>query len=84
MNTNHFTTFRTNPFQFFILNEFSDPNFIYHFEIIDHAHFILVSVALIQCIQSGAGETITIIGTLLGFVFSDLFTVSDFTGITAF
>jgi len=29
MNTNNFTTFWTNPFQFLIPNEISDPNFIY-------------------------------------------------------
>ncbi len=84
MNTNYFTAFGTNPFQFFILNEVSDPNFIYHYKIIDHAHSILGSVSLIQLFQSGAGETITTIGTILGFAFGDLFAVSDFTCSTAF
>jgi len=84
MNTNNFTTFETNPFQFLIPNEMSDPNFIYHFEIIDHAHFILDSVSLIQLFQSGAGEIITTIGTILGFTFGDLFAVFDFTCSPAF
>ena len=84
MNTYHFTAFGTNPFQFFILNEVSDPNFIYHFKIINHAHSILGSVSLIQLFQSGAGETITTIGTILVFVFNDLFAVSDFTCSTIF
>ena len=84
MNTNHFTTFGTNPFQFFILNEVSDPNFIYHFKIIDHAHSILGSVSRIQLFQFGAGETITTIGTILGFAFSDMFAISDFTYGTVF
>ena len=80
MNTDNFTTFGTNPFLFFIPNEMSDPKFIYHFEIIDHAHSIFGSVSLIQLFQPGTGETITTIGTVLGFAFGDLFTVSDFTG----
>ncbi len=84
MNANHFSTFGANPFQFFILNEISDPNFIYHFKISDHAHSILGSVSLIQLFQSGAGETITTIRTILGFAFGDLFAVSDFTCSTVF
>ena len=47
MNTNHFTTFGTNPFLFFIPNEMFDPKLIYHFEIVDHAHHILGSVSFI-------------------------------------
>ncbi len=84
MNTNHFTTFGTNPFHFFIPDEMSDTKFIYHFEIIDHAHSILGSVSLIQLFQSGAGEIITTIGTILGFAFRDFVAVSDYTRSTAF
>ncbi|MCP4672542.1 MAG: hypothetical protein GY857_14705 [Desulfobacula sp.] len=84
MNTYHFSTFGTNPFQFFIMNEVSDPNFIYHFKISDHAHSILGSVSFIQLFQSGAGETFTTIGTILGFALGDLFAVSDFTCGTVF
>jgi hypothetical protein len=79
MDTNPFTTFGTNPFKFFILYEISDPNFIYHFETINHAHPVLGSVSLIQLFQPGAGKTITSIGTILGFTFGELFAVSDFT-----
>jgi hypothetical protein len=67
MNANHFITFWTMPFLFFILDEMSDPNFIYHFEIVDHAHSILCSVALIQLFQPGAGKFTTTIGTILDF-----------------
>jgi len=84
MDTNNFTTFGTNPFQFLIPNEMSDSNFIYHFEIIDHAHFILDSISLIQLFQPGAGKVITTIGTILGFTFGDLFAVSNFTCRPAF
>ena len=84
MNTNHFATFWTSPFQCFILNEISDPNFIYHFEIINHTQSILGSVSLIQLLQPGAGETITAIWTIPGFAFSDLFAVSDFACSTVF
>jgi hypothetical protein len=78
MNTNHFTTFGTYPFHFFIPNEISDPDFIYHFEIIDHAHSILCSVSLIQLFQLSAGKIITSIGTILDFAVGDLFAVSNF------
>ena len=84
MNTNHFTTFGTNPFKFFILNEISDPNCIYHFEIIDHTHSILGSVSPIQLFQPGAGKTITTIGTILVFALVEFFAVSDFTCSTVF
>jgi len=62
----------------------SDPNFIYHFEIVDHAHSILCFVSLIQLLQFGAWEIITAIGTMLGFAFRDFFAVSDFTTSTIF
>jgi hypothetical protein len=48
MNTNHFTTFGTDPFPFFVPNEISDPKFIYSFEIVNHAHSILGTIALVQ------------------------------------
>lgn len=84
MNTNHFTTFGTNPFCFFIPNEMSNPKFIYHFEIFDHAHSILYSISLIQLFQPGAGKTTTTIGTILDFVFGNLFAISNSASITGF
>ena len=84
MNTNHFITFGTNPSQFFILNEISDPSGMYHFEISNHAHSILGSVSLIQLFHPGTWEIITATGAVLGISFSDLFAVSDFTGSTVF
>ena len=53
------------------------PNFIYHFEIIDHAHLILGSISLIKLLQPGAGKIITTIGTILIFTLDDLLAVSD-------
>ena len=47
MYTNDLTTLGTNPFPFFIPNEMSDPKFIDHFEIINHAHSVLGSVSFI-------------------------------------
>ena len=79
MNADDLTTFGANPVHFFIADKTSDPDFIYHFEIFDHAHFILYSVTLIQLFQPGARETITTIETIFGFAFGDLFAVSDFT-----
>jgi hypothetical protein len=80
VNANHLTTFGADPFLFFIPNEMSDPKFIYHPEIVDHAHSILCSVSLVQIFQPGAGKTITTIGTILDFAFGDFFAVFDFTG----
>jgi hypothetical protein len=62
----------------------SDPRFTYHFEIIDHAHFIPGFVSIIQLFHPGAGKPITTIRTILVSAFGDLFTVSDFTSSTAF
>lgn len=78
-NTNHCTTFGTDPFNFFIPNELSDPDFIYHFEIVNHAHSVLGPVSPIQLLQPGARETVTATRAILDFTFDDLFAVSDFT-----
>ena len=84
MNTNHFTTFRTKPFLFFIPDEMSNPRFINHFEIVDHAHSIPLSVALIQLFQPGTWKTTTTIGTILAFAICDLFAISNSTSIAVF
>ena len=84
MNADQFTTFGTDPFLFFIPNEMSDPKFIYHSEIVDHAHSILCSVSLIQMFQSSAGKTITTVGTILDLTLGYLSAVFDFTGNTVF
>ena len=65
MNTDHFTAFGTNPFLFFIPNEMSDPKFLYHFEIFDHAHPVLRSVSFIQLFHPGTGKSTTTVGTIL-------------------
>ena len=84
MNTNHITTFRAKPFLFFIPGEMSNPKFINHFEIVDHAHSILLSVALIQLFQPGTWKTTTTIGTILAFAICDLFAISNSTSIAVF
>jgi hypothetical protein len=84
MDTNHFTTFGTDPFHFLIPNEMSNPKFIYHFEIVDHAHSILCSISFIQLFQPGAWITITTIGTILNFALGDLFAIFNSTSITVF
>jgi hypothetical protein len=82
MNTNHLTTFWTKPFLFFIPNEMSDPKFIYHFEVVNHAHSILCSVALIQLFQPGTGKFATTIGTILDIAICNLIAISNSTSIT--
>ena len=84
MNANHFTAFRTDPFLFFIPNEMPDPEFADHFEIVDHAHSVLISVSLVQLFQPGAGKTIATIRTIRDISFGELFAVSDFTGRSVF
>ncbi len=84
MNTNHLTTFRTKPFLFFFLNEMPDPKFIYHCEIVDHAHSIICSIALIQLFQPGTRKFATTVGTILDFATSNLFAISNSASITIF
>ena len=79
MNANHFTTVRANPFRFLITNEISDPKFVYHFEILDHTHSVLVSVSLIQVFQPGAGKLAATAGTILYLTFGELVAVFNFT-----
>lgn len=84
MHTNHFTTFRTNPFYLFISSELPDSNLVDHFEIFDHAHSIFGSVSLIQLPQPGARESVTVIRAKSCFSFGYLFAVSDFACGTVF
>jgi hypothetical protein len=84
MNANHFTAFGTDPFLFFIPNEMPDPEFIDHFEIIDHAHSVLIPVSLVQMFQPIARKTIATSRTIHDISFSELFAVFDFTGRTVF
>ncbi len=82
MDTNHLTTFWTKPFLFFFLNEMPDPKFIYHFEIVDHAHSILCSIALIQLFQPGAREFATTVETIFDFATFNLFAIYNSASIT--
>jgi hypothetical protein len=77
MNTYHITTFRTGPFQFLVMNKFSNPKTVYHIKIFNHAHPIPGSVTLIQILQPGAGVSVTRFRTIPGIASGKLFTVSD-------
>ena len=82
MNADHFTTLGADPFLFFIANEMSDPKFIDHFEIVDHAHSIVCSVSLVQMLQPIAGKTITTTEAIRSLSLRDLFAVLDLAGST--
>lgn len=59
MNTDYLTAPGAGPLLFFIVNKVSYPTFSYSPEIVDHAHAILSSIALIQMVQPGAGKAFT-------------------------
>ena len=59
MNTNYLPAPGTGPPFLFVSDELSYSEFIYFFEIVNHTHTILISIALIQVIQMGARKIIT-------------------------
>jgi hypothetical protein len=76
MNTEYPNTFRTAPPFFFVSDEMPYPEFSNVLEIADHAHAILGSIPLIQMVQPGAREAITI-KAVLDFGLRHLLTVLD-------
>ena len=60
VNTHHLTAFRTDPLRFFIPNEMPDSEFIYHVEILNHAHAISGSISFIQLVQCRTGKDVTL------------------------
>jgi hypothetical protein len=72
MDANQFAAFGAEPFLYFAPDETPDPDFIYRFEVIDHAHCVLCPVSLVQVFQPGAGITIAPGGAMLAFGFGKL------------
>ncbi len=84
MHTDHFTTYGTGPFLFFIQNEMPDTRFLYHLEIVDHTHSIFCSVSLVQLYQPGTGIAVTTIRAILDLAAGNLIAISYFTFATIF
>ena len=59
MNTNSLATFWTFPPRVFVSDEMPDAKLPDALEIINHAHTILGSIALVQVIQRGTRKAIT-------------------------
>lgn len=59
MNTNELTALRTGPLFLFVPDKTPYAGFLYKLQVVNHAHTILCSVALIQMLQSAAGEAVT-------------------------
>ncbi len=77
MNANHLTALGAGPPLLFISNKVSYATFFYGLEIVDHAHAILGSIALIQMVQPCAWKAFTT-EAVLDFLFGYLFTVFYF------
>jgi hypothetical protein len=80
MNTDNLAAAWAGPALFFLLHKSPHPHFLNHMKIIDHAHAIHCSIALIQLFQSRTGETVATVRTILDFAARDVFTVADATG----
>ena len=76
VNTEYLTAFRAAPPFFFVSNEMPYAEFFNILEIINHAHAILGSIALIQIFQPGARKAVTT-GAVLDFSVHYLLTVLD-------
>ena len=59
MNTEYLGALGTGPLFFFVLNELSYADLLYVYEIVNHTHSILDSIALIQVIQPETGKAVT-------------------------
>ena len=59
MNTNYLTAFGTGPPFLFVHDEMLYAELLYVHEIVNHAHTILGSIALIQVVQPGARKAVT-------------------------
>jgi hypothetical protein len=75
MNTEYLTAFGASPPYFFASDEIPYAEFFNFLEIVDHAHAVLGSIALIQIFQSGARKAVT--EAVLGFSVYYLFAVLD-------
>jgi hypothetical protein len=59
MNTNYLATLGANPPFLFVFNENPYAELSYIFEIVNHTHNVLGSIAIIQVVQYDTGKTIT-------------------------
>jgi hypothetical protein len=59
VNTNYLTALKTGPPFLFVHDEMLYAELPYVLEIVNHAHTILGSIALIQVVQPGARKAVT-------------------------
>jgi hypothetical protein len=78
MNTEDLTAIRASPPFFFVSDEMPYAEFSNALEVIDHAHSVLGSIALIQMVQPNAREAVTA-KAVLDFGVHYLLTVLDLT-----
>ena len=80
MNANHLTALGTGPLLLFISNKMSYAKCPYGLEIVDHAHAIIASIALIQMGQPCTGKAVTTEAVLnfpLGYLFAIFYFARD-------
>ena len=78
MNTNYLATLGASPLFLFVFNEISYAELSYIFEIVNHTHNVLGSIAIIQVVQYDTGKTITT-EAILDSTFYYFFTILDST-----
>ncbi len=83
VNTHDLAANGTGPPFLFILDKMPDPELPYVFEIGNHAHAILGSIALIQFVQPGARKTVAT-EAVFGAAVDELFAIFDSAGATGF
>lgn len=83
MDTNNLTALRTGPFFLFASNKISYPEPSHVYKIVDHAHTILGSIAVIQVDKIAAREAATT-EAVLDFPFNYFLTVLNFARDTGF
>jgi len=59
MNTNYLATFGASPSFLFVFNKIPYAELSYIFEIVNHTHSVLGSIAIIQVVQYNTGKAIT-------------------------
>jgi len=76
MNTNYLATLGASPLFLFVFNEISYAELSYIFEIVNHTHNVLGSIAIIQVVQYDTGKAITT-KTILDSTFYYFLTILD-------
>ncbi len=77
VNAEQLTASRTGPFCLFVPDELPDTRFLDALEVSDHAHPVFSAVALVQLLESGAGQPLTA-NAESGLSGGDSFTSHDF------